>query len=310
MKPTWPKIGATLSATSPNSASTMNACGCTGPPTKTGPSAPGRPSSSGTASTAGMSEGRLSTSPIAPSSSWCAIRTTVLRKFGSISDGDESSRCPRSDSTSTEVPPVAVRKRLQHAASDHHPVHFVRPVVDAPGARRRQHVAERRLVRQPAGAVHLYRAVDHVLERLRSEELDRRDLDARLVTAVDLVRGVEGQQPARLDLRVAVRDPVLHCLLLGQPAAEGLPLERVRAHQRERPLHLPEPAHHVVDPPGAEALLGDREPGALPAERVRRRDAHIGVPHLAVRRPPTPGMAEHGNGPYDLDPGRVHRDDD
>ena len=35
-KPTWSKIGAAASSTSANSASAMNACGCTGPPTKTG----------------------------------------------------------------------------------------------------------------------------------------------------------------------------------------------------------------------------------------------------------------------------------
>ena len=52
----------------------------------------------GTASAAATSDGRLSTRPIAPSSSWCAIRTTVLRKFGSTSDGDETSSLPWSDS--------------------------------------------------------------------------------------------------------------------------------------------------------------------------------------------------------------------
>ena len=35
------------------------------------------------------SEGRESTSPTAPSSSWWVISTTVRRKFGSTSDGEE-----------------------------------------------------------------------------------------------------------------------------------------------------------------------------------------------------------------------------
>ena len=43
-------------------------------------------------------DGRESTSPIAPSSSWWVISTTVRRKFGSSSDGDETSSLPASES--------------------------------------------------------------------------------------------------------------------------------------------------------------------------------------------------------------------
>src|SRR4051794_1347218 len=47
------------------------------------------------------SDGRESTSPTAPSSSWWVISTTVRRKFGSTSDGDEIRSLPASDSTCT-----------------------------------------------------------------------------------------------------------------------------------------------------------------------------------------------------------------
>ena len=47
---------------------------------------------------------------------------------------------------------------------------------------------ERRLVGQSARAVHLDRAVDHVVERLRRVELEQRHLDARLRALVDLAR--------------------------------------------------------------------------------------------------------------------------
>ena len=47
-------------------------------------------------------------------------------------------------------------------------------------------------------------------------------------------------------------------------------LERVRAHHVERPLHLAEPAHHVVDAARAEPLLRDPEAVARLAEHVRR----------------------------------------
>ena len=169
-------------------------------------------------------------------------------------------------------------------------MNLVGPVVDPPAARLHQHARERGLVGQPARAVHLDGTVDHIVEHLRREELDRRDLDPRLVAAVDLVRGVERHQAAGLDLGVAVGDPVLDRLLVGERAARRLALERVRAHQLERALHLAEPAHHVVDAPRAEPLLRDQEAGALGAERVRDRHADARVAHLAVRRPALAGV--------------------
>src|SRR5215213_9601972 len=193
-------------------------------------------SSAGTTSTTRASDGRESTSPIAPSSSWCATRTTVRRKFGSISAGDETSRCPWSDSTQPlyprvrakttlrERPALAGAERLQDAAGDHHPVHLVRPVVDPAGARLHRHPRERRLVGEAARAVNLDRAVDHRVQDAGGVELDDRDLDARFVAGVDLVRGVERHEPARLDLGGAVGDPVLDGLLLGERRAERLAL--------------------------------------------------------------------------------------
>ena len=53
-----------------------------------------------------LGDGRESTSPMAPSSSWWVISTTVRRKFGSSSDGDETSSFPASESTAagSQVP--------------------------------------------------------------------------------------------------------------------------------------------------------------------------------------------------------------
>src|SRR3954469_19117599 len=45
------------------------------------------------------SDGRESTRPTAPSSSWWVISTTVRRKFGSTSDGDEIRSLPAREST-------------------------------------------------------------------------------------------------------------------------------------------------------------------------------------------------------------------
>src|SRR4051794_33012302 len=214
MKPTAPKTGAAASATSSNSASAMNASGWTGPPTKTGSAAPGSPWSAGTASAAGTSDGWLSTKPMAPSSSWWVISATVFRKFGSTSAGDETSSCPCKEFMPLrELPLRAGSKRLEDAAGHNHAVDLVRTVVDPAAARHHQHVRERRLVGEPARSVHLHRPVDDVVQHLRRVELDRRDLDPRVPSLVDLVRRIERHQPACLNLDVAVRDPVLHRLL-------------------------------------------------------------------------------------------------
>src|SRR5207342_3795925 len=84
-----------------------------------------------------------------------------------------------------EAPAVALRKGAQDAARDDGLVHFVGPVVDPPAAGHPPHERERRVVGQSEAAVHLDRAVDHLAEYPRREELDERDLDARLVALVD-----------------------------------------------------------------------------------------------------------------------------
>src|SRR5215470_4356086 len=155
MKPSPFMIGAAASSTSSNSASTMNASGWTGPPTKTGSSEPGRPSRSGTASAAETVEGRLSTRPIAPSSSWWATRTTVLRKLGSTRLGELTSSFPCRESTLGELPPLAVSKRFQDSFRDDLPVHLVRAVVDPAGASQHQHPRKGGLVGESARTVHL-----------------------------------------------------------------------------------------------------------------------------------------------------------
>src|SRR6185436_1649967 len=81
-----------------NSASTMTAVSATGPPTKTGSVSPVSHDRSGTASPTVEPAGRLSTSPIAPSSVCSAIRTTVRAKFGSRRTGEARMSLPRSDS--------------------------------------------------------------------------------------------------------------------------------------------------------------------------------------------------------------------
>src|SRR6478609_9165181 len=80
---------------SANSASTTTARGCTGPPWWTSSSGPVSASSSGAASATVVSVGRLSTSPIAPSSVCSVTSTTVRWKFGSRRVGAATSSAPR-----------------------------------------------------------------------------------------------------------------------------------------------------------------------------------------------------------------------
>ena len=154
------------------------------------------------------------------------------------------------------------------------------------------------------------RTVDHVVEHARREELDQRDLDARLVALVEPVRRLQRHQPARLDLGGGVGDPVLHRLLVRERLAERLALERVRAHQLERALHLAEPAHDVVDATRAEPLLRDPEAVAGLAERIRHGHADVRGARLAVRSPAAPFVPHHRDIAHELVPRRVGRDDD
>src|SRR5262245_50009370 len=111
-KPSEPKSGTAASSGSRNSPSTSTASGCTGPPTQTGSPSSTTGSSCGTAPATSTGDGRLSTSPAAPSSVCSVTSTTVRRKFGSSSDGDATSRCPRSDSTFPLLPSNATGRSV------------------------------------------------------------------------------------------------------------------------------------------------------------------------------------------------------
>ena len=60
----------------------------------------------------------------------------------------------------------------------------------------------------------LDRAIDDVVQHLRAIHLDQADLDARFVALFDLLRGVQRQQPARLDFRRRIENELLNLLVL------------------------------------------------------------------------------------------------
>ncbi len=145
------------------------------------------------------------------------------------------------------------------------------------------------------GAVHLDRLVDHARaarcapKNLMSEISSRA---ASLPCGVDLPGRVERHQPRGMDVRARLGDPVLDVRLARERRAEHLALGGVATHQLEGALGHAEPAHAVMDPPGAEALLRDREPRSLLAETIG--DRARGSPRSesrrdGCRRRPSPG---------------------
>ena len=174
----------------------------------------------------------------------------------------------------------------------------------------RQAGRERRVVGHPERAVHLHRAVEHLLVHLRRDHLDHRDVLARgaLALGVHPPGGVEHHQPRLVDLHPRRGDEVLDELLLGERPAERLAVVRAPAHQLEGALRRADRAHAVVDAAGAQAVLRDREPGAALAEQVAGRHAAVLVAHLPVARSLV--VAHHRHRPDALEAGRVDRHED
>src|SRR5438094_169562 len=83
----------------------------------------------------------------------------------------------------------------------------------------------------------------------------------------------------------------------------------LRPKARERPLHLTQPPHDVMDAAGHQSLLRAPEPGSLLAEHVLHGDANARVANVAMRRPPPASVAQDRDGP-DLDARSLRRDDD
>ncbi len=146
---------------------------------------------------------------------------------------------------------------------------LVSAVVDARSALVAVVVGEDGVVGHAERAVDLDRTVDRGGERLGGEELDERDLLARGVSAFGLhfPRGVEDHQARRVDLGACLGDEVLDHLL-GAERLSGRDFARgcAGAHEVEGALGDADPAHRVMDPAGAEALLRDEEARALRAE--------------------------------------------
>src|SRR5262245_15140307 len=171
-------------------------------------SAPGRSARPGTVSATDSGDGRERTSPMAPSSSWWVISTTVRRKFGSIRDGDETSSLPASESTGRRIANPARPERRSGAVPDalavrtHHvPAIGVRDVTAGTAV---EHLA------------HAVGGVENVISRAARERVPPLAAVEHVVTGAtrdalvsELAEQLVVPRPARDPVRVVAHDPVV-----------------------------------------------------------------------------------------------------
>ena len=132
-----------------------------------------------------------------------------------------------------------------------------------PSARRRVRAprympARGRSLDTPAAAPHLDGPVDHPVVGGGHEHLDGRDVGAGVAgrRRPTFSAAVDGHEPGRLDVHVALGDEALDELLVLEQPAVHLAGQGALDHQVEGPPHLPDRVHAVVDAAGAEPVLG------------------------------------------------------
>ena len=165
---------------------------------------------------------------------------------------------------------------------------------EAQGAGSPVHALGRRGAGDAQGAGHLDGAIDDSLHRGGDEDLDGRDIGARILAALDDACGVDGHQPRGLNIHIAVGDKALNKLFGFQQAAVNLPLRSALDHQVKGPPHLADTVHAVVDPARAGAVLCGGVPGPTAAEGIFLGYTDIVVSDFAVT---AAGMSPHRNIP-------------
>src|SRR5208282_6462763 len=114
---------------------------------------------------------------------------------------------------------------------------------------------KRQVARDSRRAPDLDGAVHHPRECGRYENLDRRDVRARVAAAIHTLGAVNGHQARSLNVDVRLGDEALDELLGLELAAVHLTHRGPLDHQVERAPHLPDRVHAMIDAPGTEAIL-------------------------------------------------------
>src|SRR6185437_299242 len=140
-------------------------------------------------------------------------------------------------------------------ARQHHVVHFGGAVDQAGGAGGAVDPFQDGVLGIAARAVELDRGVGGVVQRIRDMHLGHGDFLARAVAAVELPRGVHGEEPPDLNLLRHLAELDLHAFAVGELDAETFAVVDVGLRDVEAALRQAEPAHAVRQPRRAEPDL-------------------------------------------------------
>ena len=105
------------------------------------------------------------------------------------------------------------------------------------------------------GAEKLNRRVGSFVQAIGDRDLGHRHFLAGAVTEVELIGGIEGQQPAHLNLHRCFTQHPLHTFMFHQLAAEGLTRADMLHGDVETALGKTQPAHAMRKARDAEANL-------------------------------------------------------
>ena len=205
-------------------------------------------------------------------------RASSVRRASSSSSGSQPTCRYRVTAGGCRSRPRCCRCRVirrDRPLGGAHEVDLVGAVGEARPTGVQEHVGERRVLGVAERAVHLDRAVDDAVERVRDEVLRHRHLALEVFLAIDLVRRVQHHELALVELDRRLGDHPLDALLLREQRAVREAVERAVDHHVERDLGLRDPAHAVREPGRAEAVLAEQV--ALPAAAE-----HLVVVHAEV----------------------------
>ena len=186
---------------------------------------------------------------------------------------------------------------------------LVRTISETQCPHTREHGRQGCVLREPHAAEGLNRPIEDPLHRDGSRNLDRLNLGVRPAHTdrIHEPRSLKGEQAQLLDLDARPRDPLPNNALLCQGTTERDARLNTLAHQLQSPLGDPNHAHAVVNPPGPQPRLGDKEAVTLSGNKVTHGHTDIRESHLCVATVIVIVVAEDLHGTHNLHTGRIPR---
>src|SRR3954452_21652364 len=175
--------------------------------------------------------------------SWTSPRPRSSSSKTSLSPASAGTSCWKSTMAfstwalvSGEDTPASDLVALQELAADHHALDLRGALADQQQRRVAVQALDLVFLGVAVAAVDAERVLDALLAGLGREQLRHPGLDVRALARVLHARGLEHQQPRRLDLGGHVGELELDRLVLGDRLAERPPLLRVAQPQLQRSL--------------------------------------------------------------------------